>query len=90
MDAELKEVIVMQDDSMPAIQLLIKNSTTEINSYHLSLIIIHSNRRIASHSTKFHKLSHLTKVALLHLLENLKRSVPTAGIICSSSTLLSG
>ena len=62
-DAEMKEAIVLKDDSFETIQTLI-NQFQPTKSI-LSSVIDHNSaiEELLAAKTKFHKLSHLTKVA---------------------------
>ncbi len=62
-DAELKEVIVLKDDSIESIQSLINQFQPK--KAILSSVIEHNTaiEELLAVKTKFHKLSHLTKVA---------------------------
>lgn len=60
---EMKEVVVLQDDSLPTMQALINR--VQPSKSILSSVIEHNPaiEELLAASTKFHKLSHLTKVA---------------------------
>jgi type III pantothenate kinase len=62
-DAELKEIIVVPDDSVESIQLLINKHNPK--KAILSSVIEHNPaiEDLLRSTTKFHKLSHLTKVS---------------------------